>query len=212
MTSAWARRSDQGRRVAATEAIRTITRAGWLVVARVEKGIGMATQSDLVDRRANVLTVLLRVAAAACAIDVVAGVVRLVDISRAGEAVRSTAGESVVASARYQAVFNGVVALVGLLVLVWLVTATRRRAPGSRGGVWGVAAVLCAAMVFGAATDSGTVAAPDVNQSAPLRAALEQLTPGWYGPVHSLVAGTAVISLIVAAVTVSRISAIDYYG
>lgn len=173
----------------------------------------MATHSGLVDRRRSVLAVLLGVAAVACFGDVVASVVRLVDISSTADAIyRVSVAEdaaSLVASARTQAVSYGVVALVGVLALAWLVVATRRRAPGSRGGVWVVTAVLSAAVLFEAAIDPGG-GTPDPRDPA-LRAAFEELALGWYTPVHSLVAGIAVIGLIAAAVTMSRISAMDYY-
>ena len=176
----------------------------------------MATVADPVDRRASTVSMLLGALAVACLIDAITAAVRLIGIDGADDAVRSAAlaegldGAGLVASARAEAWYNGLVAVVGVLVLVWLARATRRRAPRSRGGVCLAATALSAALIFGAATDPGS-ATPTDTQPEALRLALEQLTPAWYAPTHSLLAGVAVIGVIVAAIAVTRVSAIDFY-
>jgi hypothetical protein len=176
----------------------------------------MANVADPVDRRVRTVSVLLGVAALTCLIDAIIAASRLIGIDGVADAVRSAAraegwdGAELVATVRAATWFNALVAIGGLLLLAWLGRATRRRSPRSRGAVYFAAAALSAVLLFGAATDRGN-ATPDATQPAGLRAALEQLTPAWYPPVHSLLAGLVVIGIVVAAIAVARISSIDFY-
>ena len=177
----------------------------------------MVQVADPVDRRVSTVSVLLGVAAVACFVDAIAAASRLVAIAGASDAVLNAAhgasqdGAELVASARSSTWFNGVVAIVGLLVLAGLAFAVRRRARRSRGGVVLGAAALAGVLLFGAAADRGTDATPDATQPEALRAALEQLTPAWYAPTHSVFVGVAVIGVIAAAIAVTRVSSIDFY-
>ncbi|MGC9667637.1 hypothetical protein ACNTMW_13900 [Planosporangium sp. 12N6] len=171
---------------------------------------------DSIHRRVAVVTTLLAVCSLAFLIDGVIALGRLAKISSVAPAVRAAAdgrdSEAIIASVRSHMVFNVAVGIVGLAVLAVLAMAVRRRARPSRGGVWLAAAALSFGLIGGAAVSVDTIATPDATESAPLRAALQQLMPSWYSPTHSLITGMVIIGLAVAAFLLARTSDLDFYG
>jgi hypothetical protein len=147
---------------------------------------------------------ILAVACVGFLADAVIGVTQLADFS--ATTVAFDASDRAWADTVWTSiVYTTVVGVAGALFLGLVAAGIYRRRRPSRGAALVGSAVLGVATIFGVAADATSGASTSRSDL------LEALVAPWYSPAHSALVGLALIGAAVAAVSLFRISSIDFY-
>jgi hypothetical protein len=157
-----------------------------------------------VERTVTRVAGILAVACVGFLADAVIAVTQLADFSAASAALAAL-GNPWVDKVWFSLVYTTVVGAAGAVFLGLVAAGIHRRRRPSRGAALVGSAALGVTAILGLALDATSgVATPEQDL-------IDAVIAPWYSPTHSALVGLALIGAAVAAVTLFRISSIDFY-